>query len=110
MKFLLFGLRQTATYWQVTGYDGYNEPVFAAPVQIRCRWEYRVEKVQNDDGQEVVSKARVFLDREVSTDDFIALGTFADADPRRVFGAWRVLTFRSIPSLDGKSFERKCYI
>lgn len=110
MDFLTYGLTQECTLWVSTGTDGYNQPSFAAPVQIICRWEEKTEKIQGDDGVEVLSRARVFLAQDVALGDYLVLGTSAGADPREVPGAYRVKDFRKTPSLDGLSHERKAYL
>src|SRR5690349_19064390 len=99
MDFLTFGLSQTLTWWRVTGVDGYNKPTFAAPVQLSCRWEDRVEKIQNDQGQDYVARSRIFLGSDVSTGDYLFLGTSGASDPRAVALARRVAAFRKTPSL-----------
>lgn len=110
MDFLSFGLNQTCTYWAVTGVDGFNKPVFASPVQIKCRWEERTEKVINDEGEEYLSRARIFLKDDIVPGDYLFLGTHAGTDPRLIRDAFRVMAWRRIPSLDGLSFERKAYL
>lgn len=110
MDFVSFGLTQTCTVWAKTGVNGYNEPTFATPIQRACRWEERTTKIQNTLGEEVLSRARVFLDEDLNVGDYVAFGTVAGADPRNVAGAYEVIDFRKIPSLDGTFFERKCYL
>lgn len=109
MDFLTAYLTQTATLWSKTGRDGYGNPTFAAPVQIPCRWERRTEQVKSVSGDIILSRARVFLDRDVELGDYLFLGTSATADPRDVATAFEVLDFKSTPSLEGTSFERKAY-
>lgn len=110
MDFLSFGLGQICTHWAVTGVDGFNKPIFASPVELKCRWEERNEKLINDDGEEYLSRARVFLANDVVPGDYLFLGSNSTADPRTVREAFRVKTWRRIPSLDGLSFERKAYL
>lgn len=110
MDFLTFGLNQVCTLWVSTGTDGYNKPSFDAPVQITVRWEEKSEKIQMDDGVEVLSRARVFLAQDVALGDYLFLGTSIETDPMEVLGAYRVKDFRKTPSLDGLSFERKAYL
>ena len=110
MSFLTFGLTQTLTYWQQTGVNGYNEPTFAAPVQRICRWEDKVEKIQDDEGHDYVARSRIFLADDVAMGDYLMLGTSADLNPRIIVLARRVRAFRKTPSLDGLSFERKAYL
>lgn len=110
MDFLTFGLTQVCTHWRKTGVDGYNQPTFAAPVQLACRWEDRVEKIQDDTGQDYVARSRIFLADDVTMDDYLFFGTSVTANPRSVGLARRVKAFRKTPSLDGLAFERKAYL
>lgn len=110
MDFLSFGLNQKCTYWAVVGVDVYNEPSFAYPVVISCRWEDRVERMQNDEGEEFVSRSRIFLEDDLFTGGYIALGEHSESDPRNYPGAHRIMAVRTTPSLDGTFFERKCYL
>lgn len=110
MSFLTFGLNQECTHWAVTGTDGYNRPTFSAPVVIRCRWEDRVEKIQNDEGVEVVSRSRIFVADDLSTGDYLFLGSSSHPDPREVPGAFRIVAWRKTPGLMAEDFERKAYL
>lgn len=110
MDWLILGLTQTCTRWEKTGVDQFNQPSFAAPVQLICRMEQRTQKIQTNEGVEVMSRARIFLAEDVEVGDYIGFGTLAGSDPRIVTGAYRVLEFVKIPSLDGASFERKAYL
>jgi hypothetical protein len=110
MDFLTFGLSQRLTYWRKTGMDAYNKPTFAAPTQLDCRWEDRVEKIQDDTGQDYVARSRIFLGTDVTMDDYLFLGVSVATDPRTVSLARKVKAFRKTPSLDGLSFERKAYL
>lgn len=108
--FLGFGLNQVCTYWQRTGVDGFNQPSFAAPVTIVCRWEDRSQRIQNDEGVDVMSKARVFLAQDIAVGDYLALGLYAGANPRTVADAHIVLQFAKIPGIYAEAFERKAYL
>lgn len=110
MSFLSFGLNQKCTYWKYLGIDGYGHPSFAAPVVLACRWEGRTEKIQGDDGEQHISRARVFLENDLESGDYLALGELAGSDPRRVLGAWRIISFRTTPGLNAEVFERKAYL
>lgn len=110
MDFLSFGLNQEATYWELLGVNGYNEPEFALPVKVDCRWENRINKIQNDEGVEVVSNATVFLDQVVKVGDYLALGDIAEDNPHDAVDAHRVLGYGEVPSLDGLSSEKKAFL
>lgn len=103
-------LPQTATHWAVNGITGTGQPQFDAPVQLKCRWEQRNDYVINDDGHEVLSRARIFLGVDVVVGDYLYLGVSTQADPRGLVGAFKVLQFRKTPGLRAEIFERKAYL
>lgn len=112
MSFLEFGLNQTCTYWQSTGVDGFNQPTFAAPVVLHCRWEERTEKIQTDEGTEALSRSRVFLAEDIAIGDYLAIGNLtSEPDPRDIpLLAHRVLDWRKTPGIYAEMFERKAYL
>lgn len=110
MEFLRRGLTQVATLWVVTGVDTFNQPAFADPVVIRCRWEDRNERMQSDDGEEFIARSRIFLEQEVKLGDYLAFGEHVDVNPRSNPLAHRVMAFRRTPSISGTANEFKVYV
>lgn len=110
MNFLIFGLSQKLTLWVSLGVDGFNKPIFAAPVERICRWEERSDRIQTAEGTEVYSRATIFLDQDLALGDYVKLGSHAGANPLQIPGAYRVVDFRKIPSIDGNFFERRAYL
>lgn len=97
---MLLELNQTATYWQKTGdTDRYGKPILTAPVQIPVRWEDRMTQILNKSGAEVVSRTRIFCKVPVALDGYLALGVFADADPRPLDNAFEVQQVSTTPDL-----------
>jgi hypothetical protein len=93
-------LNQVATYWEKTGQtDRYGKPALTAPVQLPCRWEDRQTQIMNKQGAEVISKSRVYCSTTISLDGYLALGTFADADPRPLDNAYEVQQVSTTPDL-----------
>jgi hypothetical protein len=83
-------LTQTATYWGWSGGDGYGSRTFLAPVQIDCHWEDAQELFIDKDGRQVVSRAKVFVDRDLDMGGYLLLGASSEADPRSVSGAFEI--------------------
>jgi len=94
-------LVQTAVYWAPLTKNAYAEYSYAAGVEVRCRWENAKELVINNNGEEVVSRARVWLDQDVVEDGFLYLGSVTDSvydvDPGNVDQAERILAFTKTP-------------
>lgn len=68
--------RQSAIYWsQISGTAGeYGRRSFNAPVQILCRWDDVESQVKNREGNTVVSRATVIVDRDMKPGDMLQLG------------------------------------
>lgn len=103
-------LRQTATWWNSTP-DNFGGHTYAAPVEILCRWEDRSERFESPlDRQEHISRAVVFLDRDIGVDDYLFLGVSGVANPTTVAGAFKVRGFAKIPNLRNLDMERRAYL
>ena len=100
---------QTAVYWGSPVADGYGGKTLADPVEISCRWEDRVEKISivtaSRLGEEIVSKAQVFVTEDVEELGWLFLGDLDDldsdeeADPMTVDGAYEIKRFDKTPVL-----------
>ena len=74
-------LNQKATYWQPTGeFDAYGNSKFYKPVLLDCRWEDAQELFVNAFGDDEVSQAKVYVDRDVVTKGYLILGDYRDTD------------------------------
>ena len=73
--------KQSAVWWAETGTDHYGERTFAAPVQIKCRWEDRVGEYMNAKGETSMSKATVYVDREMNLGDYLKRGDLDSNTP-----------------------------
>ena len=103
-------LSQTLVYWANPVNDGYGHSTFDDPTEISGRCEYKKELVRNNSGNEVLGKARIFLEQEVSEGEYLYLGSLEDSDmdsspdPLEVEGAMQVIAFEKMPRL-GSSTE-----
>lgn len=109
-------LNQTLVYWGNPKNDGFGTYTFDDPVEIRGRCEYKVEMVLSVDGEELVSRARVYLEQEVDGGGYLYLGTLDDSvigddqSPSTTEGSMRILAFEKIPSLDDRGSLYKAYV
>lgn len=98
---------QTITLWSATP-DGFGGNTFAAPVLIKGRWEEKQVMYYSAKGDEVQSKAVVYLDTDVAIGDYIAqddqTGTAVATNSS---GASPVMQFRKSPDLRQHEYERK---
>lgn len=58
-------LTDTVSHATYTGQDGYGAPTYAAAVTHPCRVEYKIRRITNAQGEERVSRARLFFDGDV---------------------------------------------
>lgn len=105
-------LRQTATHWPVTGSDGYGGHTYGTPVKVDCRWQDKNEMFLLPSNEEVVSQAIVYLNIDINTGDFLALGDHATvpvADPNTV-DARRVRNYGKSTDLRAVVALRKAWL
>ena len=89
-------LNQIATWKRVVGLNMYGEPETEEKT-IKVRWEGRRRLVRNNEGQEVVSEARVFCIEPVQPRDLLE---YAGRE-------WPVIAVSTVPGLDGKEAYRE---
>lgn len=98
---------QKATLWTKGAPSGFGGFSYNAPVVINVRWEDRSELATDPEGNQFVSKARVYLSQDVGVDDYLYLGESAGLDPKVIEGAHRIRDFRKIPDLFNENHEKK---
>lgn len=82
---------QSASWKAVIETDQYNEPTYADPADVDCRFEYKRKMVRNKEGQEVISEATLFTKSPIKPDDVI---TYDEID-------WTILAVANEVGLDG---------
>lgn len=104
-------LRQTATLW-TTSPNGFGGYTFDDPIAIKCRWEDRNELYYGRvSGKEEVSRAVVFVDRDLNVGDWLALGDhLQEVDPSSVREALPIRDFSSVPDLRNLSRTRRALL
>jgi len=103
-------LNQTATYWGNPSSDGWGVDTFDSPVSVSVRWEDKQEMFIDENGQEKISKAVVFLSQDVDVGGWLYLGTSTTSNPKDVSGARKISAFAKIPSLSGANYMRKAWL
>ncbi len=109
-------LQQTAVYWASPKTDGIGGFTWADPVEIKCRWTDSTNVVTGRDGQELVSRAFVLVDRDLEEQGVLFLGTLLELDstqeddPTELDGALLIKRFDKIPDIPAKLFLRKAFL
>jgi hypothetical protein len=84
-------MNQTVTWKSKGTVNDSNEPVYAADVVIKCRFEFQRKIVRNKIGEKIMSSAQMFTKSHVRPDDLI---TYDNID-------WVVLDVADQPDLFG---------
>jgi hypothetical protein len=122
---LIRSLKQTAVYWGTPVNDGEGGFTFADPIEIACRWENINQVVTDSKGNEITSRAVVFVLQDLDEEGMLYLGTLEDLydsldlessagslpNPMTIEGAWIIKRFQKTPSLGSTTdFLRKAYL
>ena len=95
--------KQHAVWWQRSATPNrFGRYGFAAPVEIDCRWEDRVESFVDPQGEEKLSNAMVYVDRILSVGDRLKRGSLESdqpTDPTSDRLAFEVRRFDQLPNL-----------
>jgi len=109
--------KQKAVYWPLaseeTGgqaVDDYGQIRYGQAVEIDCRWDDEMVEVLDPQGNVFVSRAKVYVDRDVSIGGVLMLGTLASVvyldDPKANNGAYEIRAFLKNPNFKATEFLR----
>lgn len=102
---------QSLTYWApgAAGYDG--EPDYVAPVAIQGRWTEIRSEIQGPNGEQLVSKTTVIVDRDLEEGGYLARGLhLGEALPTAFDEAYEIQGFTSTPDLRFMEQVRRAYL
>lgn len=100
-------LKQKAAYWAKATQDGYGDYTYSEPIEINCRWSTKTEMVKNSKGEEVVSTAKVYVDRILEIEGFLSLGELTvstPASPESDKNAYAIIRIDEVPNVN--AFEK----
>jgi len=118
---------ETAVYWGSPTENGEGGKTFAAPVELKppngVRWEETIQVTSDNKGNEVTSRAVIYLNQDVDEEGMIYLGTLdslydiADSsagavdNPKAFANTWIIKRFVKTPALHSTTvFLRKAYL
>jgi hypothetical protein len=117
LKFVSSVCVQTAVYWGNPQPDGFGGITYDDPVEIKCRWDGKVQLVRNDNGEEVVSEATVLVTRDLDVNGMLYLGTLNDIDsgdqgsPEQVIGTRTIISKQTTPLFQSSTeFVREVFV
>jgi hypothetical protein len=83
-------------------------------VQIGCRWEAVAKQYIRPNGEEAMSQAVVYPDRDVKPKDVLMEGTLEDvtdqSDPKANADAFEVMRFDKLPTIRATEFLLTAYL
>jgi len=104
-------LREYATIWEVTSESVYEGIQVSTPQVIKCRWEDQAVLFRLITGEEVVSRAIVYVDRDVDIGTYMAYGDYKEVlDPTTLDTAFRVRQTEKKNNLRATEVERKVFL
>lgn len=109
-------LRQVAVYWQQDGLNVEGDFTYKDAVEIKCRWTDVIENFIGPNGDQQVSRSKVYVDRDMKPGDLLMLGALPSGgltgdDPRGDnAGVWEVLSFGKLRKLKQDKFLRTVYL
>ena len=94
-------LRDNAVYWGRPVKDAWGDQVYPSPAAVKCHWKEVAYEYLNAQGANAVSKAVVFVDREINADGFLLHGVLSPAilSPRAYPSAARIQYVEKQPTL-----------
>src|SRR5262245_51467236 len=107
---LTYAYKDTITYWAPGTADGFGGRNWPAPIQLCARWEDRNETVMNQQGDEIVSQAVVFVLQDVAIQGWMYRGISAQVDPTAQPGASEIRALVKVPDLRRNSWERRAIL
>ena len=103
-------LRESVTYWEVTGVDNSGDPIFATPIAVKAKWEDRTELFIDGEGREQRSKSVVYVDTDLIVGGYLFRGSSSVSDPLSVSGAFMIKDFRKISDFEVETHERRAML
>lgn len=104
------GMNKDITYWAPAGENKYGESAFATPVVFKGRYEDRAEKYRLPSGDEIVSKAVVWVPSDVELGGYLAEGDLSAQSDPTMGNANQILTIIRIPSMRTNRIERRAIL
>lgn len=106
--------KQSAVYWPLDALDAFGQPTWGTPVEIECRWEDSNEQIMLPNGETIMSRATVYVDRDTPEGGLLMLGELSSSvdedDPKKNAGVWEIRKFDKLPNFRNTEFLRTVYL
>lgn len=105
---------QTAVYWGNPIKDGFGGYAFDDAVEINCVWEDTTELIRDSQGNEITSRAKVFVVQDLDEEGYLYLGSLDDLEsapvPSEVEKAFQIKRFDKTKALRKEEYLRIAYL
>ncbi len=103
-------MKQILTYWEFVSVDRFGKASFAAPVQLRCRWQDVAVLFKDAQGQQRTSSAIIYPEYQLTLKGYVKKGTDNSFEPVGLTGAYEILQHGDSPNLSGTITLNKVFI
>ena len=106
---------QTGVYWAFSSAGGYGGHTYVAADEISLRWQDKQQLFIDQNGEQKLSSAIVWLNQDVTIGGYLYLGAESTLDsshdnPEIISGAKRIEAFSKIPNVAGTEYTRKVWL
>jgi hypothetical protein len=105
---------QTAVYWGNPVSDGSNVYTFDDPIEISCFLIEKTQLIRDNNGNEISSKAIVYVLQDMDEEGYLYLGELADLEsdptPDNTDGARQIVNFEKSKDLHSDEYIRRVYL
>lgn len=98
------------TYWAFISLDQFSKATFAAPVQLRCRWQDVAVLFKDSQGQQRTSSAIIYPEYALGLKGYVKRGAESLSYPVGVDGAYEILQVGDSPNLTGTATLNKVFV
>ena len=107
-------MKQKGVYWELDALDEFGKPTWKEPIEIDLRWEDAEEEIINPNGERVMSRAQLIVDRDLTIKGVLWLGELDDIgssdNPKSNDGAWEIIQYLKTPDFKGRKYLREAYL
>ena len=107
-------MKQKAVYWAPVELDEFGKPGWDDPIEIDCRWEDVTEEIIAPDGERVLTRAKLIVDRDLEIKGVMWLGELDDVidedNPKDNDDAWEIIQVMKTPDFKGRKYLREAYL
>lgn len=102
--------REFLVHWALKSSNENGEPVYYPPVQMKCRWDDRIQQVQMPDNSVVLSRVELITEKPLGPGDYVKRCKLTEVtyklEPNRNEGSFEVIKIGETPTI---KYETRLY-